>query len=138
MMFTETTALLREICNGIMFFSAACLVLLFIHYIVHRTYWRPWAFMDSAAVQAAAAIVVLMLGHSIRAFSGWMQFFYFGQGWDPTYWANAALPFITATALIFLGKLLIIFAFAPYRWRWLLIAATASVSILVPVALAFG
>lgn len=137
-MFTETSVLVREICNGVMCVSALMVIAMFVHYIVQRCCERPGSFWDSPAVQGATALAVLMTGHAIRAFSGWMQFLFLDHGWNPLYWANASLPFLAATAMIVGGKMLIVYTFAPYHWRYWLIAGAAFLSVVIPVAVALA
>jgi hypothetical protein len=134
-MFTDYSILLREICNGIMCVSAVVLVGIFTDYILRR--WREDSarcFKDSA-VQAALAILVLLCGHAIRAFSGWMQFLWMRNDMDPDFWANAVELFLTATVLIIAGKVMMIYTFAPVQWRWKALVVTV-IALAVPIVVA--
>jgi hypothetical protein len=135
MMFNEQAIILREICNGIMFIGAVVMIGIFAHYIWRRSRERDRWYRD-IAVQAAGAISVLLLGHSIRAGASWMEFLWLDIGWDNSFWTAAIDIFLAATILTVMGKMLMVFAFSPYRWRWHLTLGTAVVAIALPIAVA--
>lgn len=132
-MFTDQSVLLRELCNGIMCISALILVGIFVHYI-YRRWRRDHDAMKDVAVWAAVAFVVLMTGHAIRAFSGWMQFFWLRMEWDANVWMNGVELFLAATALIITAKILMVYTFAPYRWGSRLALLAATFAVLIPVS----
>lgn len=130
-MFTETTILVREVCNGIMAVSALTMLAVFISYVITESRTEQFWYNDPA-VHAAVAIIVLTLGHFIRALSGWMEFVWldFGKvGW----WVNTVGIFMLSTILIVLGKLMIVYTFSPAKWRWQITLAAGVVSITIPI-----
>jgi ABC-type glycerol-3-phosphate transport system permease component len=133
--FTEQTIMLREFCNGVLFLSAVMLIVIFARYIIHECGLSGWHNCHKdIAVQAAAAIVILMCGHAVRAGSSWMEFFWERHEWPGGWWSkNTLWVFLTATALTLTGKMLITYAFVPWRYRWHLVAFVATVSIAVPL-----
>lgn len=134
--FTMESAIVREICNGIMCVSAILLVAIFSDYILRRCYKDSASCFSDSAVQAAVVILVLLVGHAIRAFSGWMQFLWVRNDWEPNFWANTLWLFLTATVLIVLGKVLMVYVFAPYKWRLCIACFTVFFAVAVPVLVA--
>lgn len=134
-MFDDETVLLREICNGIMCMGAIWMIAIFVPYIYRRVRTEPGWYSD-IVVQAAIAIIVLVLGHLVARFAGWMQFLWVDMGWDADYWANASDIFLTATVLTVLGKMMNVYAFSVWRWRWVMTGLALSTSIGIPLAVA--
>lgn len=136
-MFPNYTVLVREICNGIMFVSAVLLIMIFVDYIFRSCQSDRDCFRDSA-IQAAISLIILMLGHAIRAFTGWMQWLSIRNEWATDIWIDEINMFLVATVLIVLGKDLMIYTFTPYRWGWRLGLAigAAVVAITIPVLVA--
>ncbi len=134
-MFGEGSVILREICNGIMCISAVMIIGIFIHYVWRGIRENPHWYRDPV-IQSAGAIIILLTGHAMRAFSGWMQFLWLDIGWDPDFWANSMDIFVVATALIIGAKLLMVSIFAPGRWRALLTNSALVFSIGIPVVIA--
>lgn len=136
-MFAENSIILREVCNGIMFISAVIIVGIFLHYVWTATNNdRNW--YKNPVTQSAGAIILLMTGHAMRAFSGWMQFLWMDIGWDPSLWSNSVDLFIVATTLIIGAKVLMIFIFSPIRWRTFLTNTALLLSIGIPAAIALA
>lgn len=135
MMYTDETIVLREICNGMMAVSAVILISVFAVYVIrYSRAARGW--YNDIGVQAAIAVIILMVGHLIRAFSSWMEFLWLDLGWPQGFWVNAVGVFVAATIFTVAGKVLCAFAFAPYRWRWHLTVFIAVVSIAIPLIVA--
>lgn len=133
--FAEHSVVVREVCNGVLALSALALVCIFGCY-VHRR-WRTFGFKNGdelLAAQAASAITLLLVGHFIRSFLGWMQFVWADLGWPADNWTNASEYFIIATILILAGKWAMVYIFGMLRWPMLLLLALGIFS--VPVALA--
>lgn len=133
-MFPNYTVLVREICNGVMFVSAVLLIVIFVDYIFRTCQSDKDCFKDSA-IQAAISLTILMIGHAIRAFSGWMQWLSIRNEWETNIWIDEINMFLVATVLIVLGKDLMIYTFAPYRWGWRFTVAVgaAVVAITIPI-----
>jgi len=116
--------------------SAVVLILIFSDYILRQCYKNSAECLRDNAVQAALALLVLLLGHAIRAFSGWMQFLWMRSDWDPDFWANGIDLFLAATVLIVTGKIFMIYIFVPHKWRWTaLFTVTCAVTVPVLVAI---
>lgn len=133
---TDQAIVVREICNGIMAISSLILIGVFVNYIVEKCRVIPYCYND-LGVQAAAAIVVLMIGHAIRAISSWLEFLWARFQWPEGPWTNTLAVFIAATAFTLAGKILVAYAFSPDRWKWLLAGFIAATAIGIPLTVAF-
>jgi len=136
MEFSSQTVVVREICNGAMFLSALFVIGIFANYVRHRCAEGFRRCLGDPVVLAALCIIVLMVGHAIRAGSSWMEFLWRDLDWDAGAWTNTETIFLTATALILSGKLLIVYVFAVWEWRWVLVALALMISVGVPLAVA--
>lgn len=132
-MFDESSIIVREICNGAMCVSAIILVGVFSAYILRTRREMPREWYRDIAVHGAIAATVLLTGHVIRSFAGWMQFFYMDIGWDPDFWVNSNALFLTATAIILSGKLMMVYAFSCHGKRGIATAATAVAAVIIPL-----
>ncbi len=135
-MFEEKAIILREICNGIMFIGAIVMIIIFMDYILRMRREWPEVWSKDIAVRGAAAVVILMTGHALRAFTSWMEFLLRHLGHNPEWLTNALVLFLMATILIVLGKMSIIFAFSRYKWRWYWTIGASVVSVTIPVLIA--
>src|SRR5678809_520406 len=137
-MFNETSVILREVCNGMMFVSAFILILLFSSFLRKEIVKDKscWAF--DPVCQSAIVIILLLIGHGIRAFSAWMQFIWMDIGWDPDFWANSIEIFISATVIIVSAKQFMVIVFSSDRWRWPLSALTLILTTTIPMGIALG
>lgn len=135
-MFDESSIIVREICNGAMCVSAIILVCVFSRYILRTRREMPGGWYKDIAVHAAIAAIVLLSGHVIRAFAGWMQFFYMDVGWDPDFWVNSNTIFLTATALVLSGKLMMVYAFSRDGTQATVTIRAAVAAITIPLTVA--
>jgi hypothetical protein len=116
MIFTDESAVLRQICNGIMCVGAIMVIDTFVRYLWQRSKKDPQWTHDIAVV-AAISLIILLSGHAIRAFSGWMQFLALSLHGNASFWANSMSQFLLATLLIVIGKVAMIYFFSPERTR---------------------
>jgi hypothetical protein len=135
MQFEQFNLLVRESVNGTMALSALLLIVIFGRYS-----WRNRrVFWHSETAQAAAAIVVLMIGHFVRAFSSWIEFLLVDLGWSTSNWIKWTwIWFLIAAALIIAGKSLMLYTFAPRKCRWAVLTIGIPVCVLVPIVIAFA
>lgn len=134
-MFDTDTIIVREVCNGAIFITGLAVLAIFANHI-RNVYKESGDWYRSVDVHAAAAIILLVLGHVIRAGASWMEFLWSHMGWDNDFWANTIEIFLLATLLIVLGKELIVFEFTPKKWRWPFTIGTASLAVLIPLIMA--
>lgn len=135
-MFDDTSIIVREICNGAMCISALVLVGVFSSYILRTRREMPNTWRQDIAVHGAFAAVVLLTGHAIRAFAGWAQFLFLDLRLDADFWANSNAIFLTATAFVLTGKLLMVYAFSRNGTRAAFTAAAAAAAIIIPITVA--
>lgn len=134
-MFSDESEVLRQICNGIMCVGAIMVIDTFVRYIWRR-YQRDRGWLRDITVLAAATLIVLFVGHAIRAFSAWMQFLYLSLEWNPSFWTNSALLYIPATIFIIIGKMLAIYFFSPQKTRVMTTTLKVGFMIAIPVVIA--
>lgn len=134
-MFSDEAEVLRQVCNGIMCVGAIMVIDTFARYIWRR-YQRDRGWLRDITVLAAATLIVLFVGHAIRAFSAWMQFLYLSLEWNPSFWTNSALLYIPATIFIIIGKMLAIYFFSPQKTRVMTTTLKVGFMIAIPVVLA--
>lgn len=132
--FAASDIVVREVCNGIIFCCAAVMVYVFGHFIwIARRGNKEW--QSDRAVWAAGAIMILLVGHLLRAGSSWMEFLWLDMGWDNTVWADALALFLASIAFIVVGKVLMIIIFVPDRWSMMRTMGLIAAAIIFPVIL---
>src|ERR1043166_3193781 len=104
--------------NGALSLSALFLIIIFMRYC-----WRNRrSFWINRTVQLAGAVLVLMIGHCVRATGAWVEFILLRNQFDLSEWLKySAVWFTIAAALIIYGKILMLYSFTPTLWRWRII-----------------
>ena len=129
--YSELTIFVREVVNGSMALGAAFVILVFLRYIILN--WRK----GDITLAAAVAILVLTVGHFIRAFSSWVEFIWFDLKWDASLWMVQSWSwFIISGVLVISGKMLMLIAFSPHRYRMLIVSTAMALCITLPIILA--
>lgn len=133
MEFEFREALIREMANGTMAVSGLLLVVIFSSYC-----WKNRSSLSqNHTTQAAFAILILMIGHLIRAGGAWIEFFLLRHliRLDEWLWWSV-IWFVASAVLVLSGKLLMVYIFAPARWHRALIFAAIPTCVAVPLLLA--
>jgi hypothetical protein len=132
--FSDLVLMVRTGVNGALAFSALLLMLVFVSFIIERRK----NFFRSVEVQAAATILLLIVGHFLRAFSSWIEFNLVGFNIDPTHWVTWTwIWFLASAILILTGKAFMIVIFSQGRWwRWWALYVGLPACILGPFGLA--
>jgi hypothetical protein len=134
--FTQDTALIRAYCGGVTAVSAIVLTGVFVRYIALAIRDQDGWWKD-LGVQAAGALIVLMVGHIFRAASSWTTFLWVSEGWNPSYWVNSWFYIIAATVLVMAGKILMLWAFSPLHLRWIFISVMLVLSLSIPAVVSW-
>jgi hypothetical protein len=131
-------AVVRELSNGAWAISSMVVLAVILRYIWHRRK-ADKAWFAGPGSQLAGAFAVLVSGHWMRSFSQWLQFIQINKTANyaiDTWWGGWKM-FAVATGTIIVGKVLCIFALAPYQYRWHLTGFIVAVSIAIPLAVRF-
>jgi len=137
-MFNETSIILREVCNGMMFVSAFILIVLFASFLWREVARDKHCWVRDPVCQSAIVIILLLVGHGIRAFAAWMQFLWMDIGWDADFWTNSIELFIAATVIIVTAKQFMVIVFSSEKWRWPLTALTLVLTVVIPMSVALS
>jgi hypothetical protein len=75
----------------------------------------------------------------MRSFSQWLQFIQInkGPGFIISNWWGGWKMFVVATTTIIVGKVLFVFALAPYKYRWHLTSLIVVASLAIPFVVLF-
>lgn len=140
MEFGPFNLLVREAANGAMALSALLLIVIFARFCWRNrlAFWRrSMPEKDRQEYLAAAAIMILMVGHFFRAASSWVEFLLTGIGQDASGWIRWTwIWFLISVALIVLGKAMMIGVFAAQAWRKVVIYVWLPLCVLVPIMIA--
>lgn len=135
MEFEFDDALIREIANGIITLSGLLLLFIFARYCWHHKN----SIYKNASVKVALAIMLLMAGHSIRSGGSWIEFFMLRMLYRMDHWLNWSFTwFLAAMGFILLGKLMMIYLFAPINWRRPLLFIWVPFCLLAPLVVVLG
>lgn len=131
--FGQFNLMVREVVNGAMALAALLLIWIFARYCWRN---RSELWRDEATI-AAAAILVLMIGHFLRAFSSWIEFMLIDLGRNTNAWVEWTwITFLISGTLIITGKAMILRIFAPLKWRWTIMAIGIPACVLIPIIIA--
>lgn len=133
MEFSSLNIFVRQIVNGTMTLSALLVLIIFARYVWNNRQ----SLRHNEAVQAAAAIMVLMAGHTMRAASSWVEFILLDAGISTAIWLKWTwIWFLLAFIGIVIGKVLMLNMFAPRTWRKTLIVVGIPACIVIPFLIA--
>jgi hypothetical protein len=129
-MYSSWDIMVRELGGGVWFFTSFWLVIAFSAYIIRETARDNRR--DGTLVMAATALIVYFIGSMIRGLLTWMQFFFAGNGWDPSHWI-ATWPWFGLSVLFnIVGAEACIYLLSSWKWRACLSVLACVTSILIP------
>ena len=137
---TTGTLTANELFNGMWAIASGILLVILIRYI-----WRVRAFnmrqghsrwWNDTGVVFAGAMCVMVFGHHVRAVAQWMQYVFYRGGDTQNIFASV---YVVATAMFFiiLGKVLIFYAFTPYRYRKCIVGTSVLAIVAIPLLVYF-
>lgn len=135
--FTPVAVIVRQICNGILALSSLSLGLVFFRYAYLKYSRKMIWFKQELETNAALSIFLLLLGMSLRAFIGWLQFIWTDLELDPSPFINTNIYFIGATFVTLIGASMTAYFFGPVNWKKSWLAATIFTIVAIPVGMAF-
>ena len=133
--FTGQTIFVREVVNGSITIAGIFMIAVFGHYI-----WKNWEYRkknNGVAIKASIAILVLTVGHVLRASYSWATFLAADLNWDVNKWlAQGSALFLISAALVLAGKALMLFNFSPWDHRKAITVWAVATAIIIPAVLA--
>jgi hypothetical protein len=131
--YSEWDIVVREIGSGIWFWTSLWLTFTFAAYIIKHTFENRK--VDRTLFLAACALTLYFMGSTFRGLLNWMQFYYMGNGWQPTAWVTASPGYIISVALNIVGGAACIWLLSNWRWRAIFTVAAVTGAVVAPIAL---
>jgi putative Mn2+ efflux pump MntP len=123
----DVLVLVRFFMNASWAVSSFIMLAVLVRYVWLNRY-EPY----DAANWFAASLFVLVGGHTLRSWSSTLEWGAFVAKLNSGFWGHWA-PFLAATFIVIVGKLMCIYIFLPQRWhRWRWIGGITGLTVTLP------